>query len=235
MPTLPRFVLLIGGVVLAACAAPPPTTSAPTPPEDVVTWRDSDGCWRALPKPGEPVNLTREMDDAGNIICPDLDGANAARVATLPQETLPPPVAASVPEDTPSATPPQPETEMAPTAPAIAPESEMAETATQSSPAPVARPARSIETTSAPQEPLAPGPSGRFVQVGAFGNPENVTRNQRNFDLAGIPTVTRDARAGTRRLTLLQLGPFPSTESAQTALEIAKAAGFADAFIVVID
>ncbi|MBB5515530.1 cell division septation protein DedD [Rubricella aquisinus] len=233
MPYLPRLALMIGAVGLMACAGPAPTTSAPPPPEDVVTWRDSDGCWRALPRPGEAVNLIREVDQAGNIICPDIAGPAPAAVANVPEATLPIPVAASEPEVIRPAEPlPEPIA-----APAPAPEQVVATMteATPGSPMPVARPATTPPATTAPAPAPEPGPSGRFVQVGAFGEPANVTRNKRNFDLAGIPTVTREARAGSRALTLLQLGPFPSAESAETALEIARSAGFADAFIVTID
>lgn len=228
--TLPA--LLIGCVMLSACA-PAATQTAQSPVDEPITWRDSDGCWRELPRPGQAINLNREVDENGTVICPNL-GPEAVTLAAPPEATLPAPMAASVPEVIPAQEPVVVATSTPTPTEAIVPALTVAsqpEVQPQSLP-PRARPNTPEPTQTA--QTASPGPTGMFVQVGAFGDPANVTRNKRNFETAGIPVVTREARGGGRTLTLLQLGPFPSAESAETARDIARAAGFSDAYIVTV-
>ncbi|MGB0498855.1 MAG: SPOR domain-containing protein [Rubricella sp.] len=71
-----------------------------------------------------------------------------------------------------------------------------------------------------------------YVQVAAFAVPQNAERLQDRLSATGLPVSTRSGRMRGQAVTLVRVGPFPTEESAQTALGIVRAAGFSDAFFV---
>ncbi|MEL6582886.1 MAG: SPOR domain-containing protein [Pseudomonadota bacterium] len=80
---------------------------------------------------------------------------------------------------------------------------------------------------------IAQANSGRFmIQVAAFGVQENLDRTRARFEATGFPVTTSASQFRGQQVTLLRLGPFLSEASAETALMIARAAGFGDAYVV---
>jgi cell division septation protein DedD len=79
------------------------------------------------------------------------------------------------------------------------------------------------------------GPSNYVVQVAAFAENANLTRAQERFRSTGFPVQTRETSFRGTPVTLLRLGPFPTEASAETALMIARAAGFSDAYLVTLN
>lgn len=78
----------------------------------------------------------------------------------------------------------------------------------------------------------AAAPSGRYVQVGTFGDPSNAARTIQRFRAGGVPVATRNMSRGGRNLQVVLLGPFGSSAQAQSAMRAARGAGFGDAFYV---
>lgn len=75
-------------------------------------------------------------------------------------------------------------------------------------------------------------PNGaRYVQVGTFGNPQNVNNVGSSLAALGLPVAkSRISKAG-KDMVIVFAGPFSSTGAAQDALGKAREAGFADAFL----
>lgn len=92
-------------------------------------------------------------------------------------------------------------------------------------PAPAAAP-------SAPQPAAQPaaGTAG-FVQVAAFAVPENATATAARFRAMDLPVRTLRHRGPRGELRLVRLGPMPDAGALRAALEAARSAGFADAYV----
>jgi hypothetical protein len=77
--------------------------------------------------------------------------------------------------------------------------------------------------------PMATEP--RYVQVGTFGNPQNVVNVGRSLAALGLPvSQSKTSKAG-RDLVIVSAGPFTSSQDAKMALGLARQAGFSDAFL----
>lgn len=71
----------------------------------------------------------------------------------------------------------------------------------------------------------------RYVQVGTFGNPDNVANAAGALSAMGLPvSKSRMTKAG-RELVIVFAGPFDNVQAAQTALGMTRQAGFGDAFL----
>ncbi len=98
--------------------------------------------------------------------------------------------------------------------------------------APNTRTVKSSKKVVVRQQRPAATSTGRYVQVGTFGNPSNAQRTIRRFQSGGVPVATRNMSRGGRNLQVVLLGPFGSSAQAQSAMRAARGAGFGDAFYV---
>ena len=194
-----------------------------------------DGCIRTIPMPGERVDLRRARDADGNIVCAEIYGGVAD--AAWPVVDF---VESTEERSAIAITPPHP------TGAASAPG--MATVAPSASAQPAARPTQAaqasvpsltrriatpaVTTNAAPRVVVSSEVSGFIVQVAAFGVPANLNRMRGRFEMTGFPVLTKATAFKGKPVTLLRLGPFPSRESADTALTIARAAGFSDAYLI---
>jgi cell division septation protein DedD len=71
--------------------------------------------------------------------------------------------------------------------------------------------------------------TARYVQIGTFGNPTNVSRTIARFQAGGFPIRTRAIKNKGRSLNVVYLGPFTSTGELKNAMRTARKAGFKDA------
>lgn len=71
--------------------------------------------------------------------------------------------------------------------------------------------------------------TARYVQIGTFGNPANVSRTIARFQAGGYPVRTRAIKNKGRSLKVVYLGPFSSTGELRNAMGTARKAGFRDA------
>lgn len=99
-------------------------------------------------------------------------------------------------------------------------------------PAPALRPAAAPASASASAPPATPARASGdvpalYVQIGAFGRPDNAAGAAARFRALGQPVETVPAG----RLQRILLGPFASIGAAQAALDVARAQGFADAYM----
>ena len=230
-PTLPALLL----AVLAGCSTSGAAEPLPLPPTSAITWTDMDGCIRTIPMPGERVDLRRARDAEGNIVCVETYGGVADGAWPVvdfvqssgdrPALAITPPQPAGV-ASAPVAANVAPSASSQPTARPIPPAQASAASATT----PIATPAVTTNTT--PRVVVSSEVSGFIVQVAAFGVPANLNRTQDRFEMTGFPVLTKATAFQGKPVTLLRLGPFPSRESADTALAIVRAAGFADAYLI---
>lgn len=79
------------------------------------------------------------------------------------------------------------------------------------------------------KKPVAKG--GAYIQVGTFGVPANADGAASKLQGAGLPVARAKITSGGKALQIVLAGPFSSAEDAQTALSLARRAGFGDAFI----
>jgi hypothetical protein len=77
--------------------------------------------------------------------------------------------------------------------------------------------------------PMATG--ARYVQVGTFGNPQNVANVGRSLAALGLPVSKSATSKAGRDLVIVFAGPFASNKDAEMALGLARRAGFSDAFL----
>ena len=71
----------------------------------------------------------------------------------------------------------------------------------------------------------------RYVQIGTFGNPNNVANVAGALSAMGLPVSKSSLTKGGRDLVIVLAGPFDSAQAAKTALGMARQAGFGDAFL----
>lgn len=74
--------------------------------------------------------------------------------------------------------------------------------------------------------------TGRFVQVGTFGDADNAARTTSRFRAAGLPVSSQSITRKGKRYQVVFLGPFGASGQAQAGLTAARRAGFSDAFFV---
>lgn len=72
---------------------------------------------------------------------------------------------------------------------------------------------------------------GKYVQVGTFGVPSNAQRTAQRLSSMSLPVVSRKMTRGGRSYTVVSAGPFANSAALRAALQTARRAGFADAFI----
>lgn len=96
-------------------------------------------------------------------------------------------------------------------------------------------PAASATTLStrgqATAQPAAVPATGRFVQVASFGQPANARNTAARFQAMGLPVRLGHVQRGGQRLEVVMIGPLSSSAEAGAALQAARQAGFADAFL----
>lgn len=72
---------------------------------------------------------------------------------------------------------------------------------------------------------------GAYIQVGTFGVPSNADGAAARLKGAGLPVARAKITSGGKAMQIVLAGPFGSAADAQTALSMARQAGFGDAFI----
>ena len=72
---------------------------------------------------------------------------------------------------------------------------------------------------------------GAYIQVGTFGVPANADGAAARLSGIGLPVARGKITSGGKPMTIVLAGPFGSAADAQTALSMARNAGFGDAFI----
>ncbi|MDP3338710.1 SPOR domain-containing protein [Frigidibacter sp.] len=72
--------------------------------------------------------------------------------------------------------------------------------------------------------------SGRYVQVGTFGEPANAAATAARLRATGLPVATSKIQKSGRALQIVMLGPLAPADVAG-ALSAARRAGFADAYV----
>ncbi|THD81487.1 SPOR domain-containing protein [Aliigemmobacter aestuarii] len=75
------------------------------------------------------------------------------------------------------------------------------------------------------------GQGGIYVQIGTFGQPANADAAKARLRAAGLPIGTAKITRGGQAMQIVLTGPFADGGSARSALNAARRAGFADAFI----
>lgn len=88
---------------------------------------------------------------------------------------------------------------------------------------------RVTQSTMTSAQPVAQG--ARYVQVGTFGNPANVASVAGALSAMGLPVSKSHMSKAGRDLVIVFAGPFNSAQAAQSALGMARQAGFGDAFL----
>ena len=70
-----------------------------------------------------------------------------------------------------------------------------------------------------------------YVQVGTFGEPANANAVKARLKALGLPVSTSKITRKGKVLQVVYAGPFASAAQAQTALGLARGAGFGDAIL----
>ncbi|MDG1431640.1 MAG: SPOR domain-containing protein [Paracoccaceae bacterium] len=73
---------------------------------------------------------------------------------------------------------------------------------------------------------VAPGSAGAFIQIGAFGSADNVSKNLSLLSQMGMGAVVQDAGS----VQVILAGPFSGSD-ARSALNHLRSSGYSDAFI----
>ena len=108
---------------------------------------------------------------------------------------------------------------------AVAPAKEPAATAR------AARSAVTLSTMSAPAVGTEPVVADLYVQVGSFGEPANAEAVKARLRALGLPVSTAKMTRKGKVLQVVYAGPFGSAGAAQSALDLARGAGFGDAIL----
>ncbi|MCF8511674.1 MAG: SPOR domain-containing protein [Rhodobacteraceae bacterium] len=72
---------------------------------------------------------------------------------------------------------------------------------------------------------------GAYIQVGTFGVASNADGAASRLKGIGLPVARAKITSGGKAMQIVMAGPFGSAADAQTALSMARSAGFGDAFI----
>lgn len=83
--------------------------------------------------------------------------------------------------------------------------------------------------TAAAPAPKAAG--ARYVQIGTFGVASNAAGAASRLQVLGLPVAKSKLTKGGKVLQIVMVGPFGSSNDAQSALQMARRAGFGDAFL----
>lgn len=160
-----------------------------------------------------------------------LNAAKLPGIVVVPEEPLPgsadaagkPPVEQAGAE----ASPPELRPHTAPLpAPAAEPETPDApEPETEPNPPAAPEPTAVPETPQPPDVP-ATSETGAYVQVGAFGKPENARRVETQLKDMGLPVTVLEGG-----LTTVLAGPFTDPAAVREALKTLRASGFPEAFV----
>ncbi|MGZ9811923.1 SPOR domain-containing protein [Pseudoroseicyclus sp. H15] len=96
-----------------------------------------------------------------------------------------------------------------------------------------APPAQVAAPAPAPVQPVSaqPAVSGRYVQVGTYGDPANAQRAVARLAAMGLPVGVMQVNSGGRTLQAVAAGPFSSSSALQGALGAARSAGYGDAYV----
>ena len=73
---------------------------------------------------------------------------------------------------------------------------------------------------------------GQYIQVGAFGDPDNAARLQNRLSSLGHVEIAATKTANGTTLHKVRFGPFTNTDAAQTTLEKVRNSGFPEARLV---
>ena len=91
-------------------------------------------------------------------------------------------------------------------------------------------PVQAAASVSAMNVPQAVTTAQRFVQVGTFADPANADRTAALLQGLGLPVGFATISRNGRQMRIVAAGPFVDAAALQSALQAARAAGFADAF-----
>ena len=75
------------------------------------------------------------------------------------------------------------------------------------------------------------GLAGRYIQVRAYGRTANADRAHKRLAQAGLPVEHRVVNRNGSQLNLILAGPFSDVAQLRGALDRARDAGFADAYM----
>jgi len=75
------------------------------------------------------------------------------------------------------------------------------------------------------------GLAGRYIQVGAYGRTANADRAHKRLAQVGLPVEHRVVNRNGSQLNLILAGPFSDVAQLRGALDRARDAGFADAYV----
>ena len=78
--------------------------------------------------------------------------------------------------------------------------------------------------------PKATGP-GRYVQVGAYGQPANAQAAVQRIINAGLPARTNKITRAGKTIQVVLAGPFTSSAALNSGLQTSRSVGFSDAFV----
>ena len=78
--------------------------------------------------------------------------------------------------------------------------------------------------------PKATGP-GRYVQVGAYGQPANAQAAVQRIINAGLPARTSKITRAGKTIQVVLAGPFTSSAALNSGLQTSRSVGFSDAFV----
>lgn len=92
---------------------------------------------------------------------------------------------------------------------------------------PAVQAAASVSAMNVPQAAVS---AHRFVQVGTFADPANANRTAAVLHGLGLPVGFATISRNGRQMRIVAAGPFTDAAALQSALQAARAAGFADAF-----
>ena len=73
--------------------------------------------------------------------------------------------------------------------------------------------------------------AGRYIQVGAYGRTANADRAHKRLAQVGLPVEHRVVNRNGSQLNLILAGPFSDVAQLRGALDRARDAGFADAYV----
>ena len=88
---------------------------------------------------------------------------------------------------------------------------------------------KTVVKSKAAPAPKAPA-SGRYIQVGTFGEPGNAKRTAARLQSAGLPVRAQAINRGGKRLTVVMAGPLAG-DAVSSGLRRARALGYGDAFV----
>jgi hypothetical protein len=83
----------------------------------------------------------------------------------------------------------------------------------------------------APVTTVKPNPTGRYVQVGGYGNPSNAKAVEAKLSSMGYGTSSKTSLYKGKQVRTIFAGPFGGDDALQKALNMLRDNGFSDAFV----